>query len=69
MNRGFGLVGLLISTAIIAMVIFGSYYYSNPANKAIKENNGIEGMKNKAEDAKNMLNESNKNISDNLNEI
>jgi len=66
MNKGFGLVGLLISTAIIAMVILGSYYYSNPANKAIKENDGVGGIKNRAEDAKNMLNESNKKILENL---
>jgi len=66
MNKGFGLVGLLISTAIIAMVILSSYYYSSPANKAIKENNGIDSIKNKAEDAKNMLNENNQNILNNL---
>lgn len=69
MNNGFGLIGLLISTAIVAMLILGSFHYSNTTSKVIKDNNGIESIIDMTESAKNEFNESSRNILDNLDKI
>lgn len=68
MNKGFGLIGILIGVAVIAVITYGGFYYSNSTNQVIDDNNGIENIINKAEDVKDKLEENNKEISDNLNE-
>lgn len=56
-NKGFGLIGILISVAIMALLISG-IYYSNPndkAREAIKDEGGIENILEDAENAKRQL--------------
>lgn len=56
-NKGFGLIGILISVAIIALLISG-IYYSNPddeAGESIKDEGGAQNIILDAEKAKSQL--------------
>ncbi len=55
MNKGFGLIGLLIGIAIIAMIAFGSFYYPANTKQEIKDNGGASGILDTAKGAKDAL--------------
>ncbi|OGD67049.1 hypothetical protein A2442_00280 [Candidatus Campbellbacteria bacterium RIFOXYC2_FULL_35_25] len=69
MKKGFGLIGILIVVAIIAIAVSGGFYYASPGNQAIKESGGIDNVLENAENAKSQQEEGNQDINNLLNEI
>lgn len=68
MNKGFGLVGILIGVAIVAVLVGGGFYYSGISSPVIEDNNGIEDIINTAENVKNEIEKSNTEITNILDE-
>ena len=69
MKKGFGLIGILIVVAIIAIAVSSGCYYASPENQAIKESGGIDNVLENAENAKSQHEEGNQDINNLLNEI
>ncbi len=67
-NKGLGLIGILISIAIIFAISSG-FYYLNTTNEEVEDSGGVQKILNEANKVTEYLEENNKNISKNLNEI
>lgn len=68
MNKGFGLMGILIGIVIITGIAYGGFYYLNTTTQTTDDNSGIKNVINQTEDVKGQLEKNNENISNNLDE-
>jgi len=63
MKKGFGLIGILISVGIIAIVFGAGFYYSqNFTSSTNNDDSNIQNILDDAEDVKDLLNDHNKDI-------